>query len=127
MLLGKLKILFSLLLVLVLSTAYVGCTKKVDDKDTTLNTVLRANVKGLDPLRANDLYSSTVISQLFEGLLQYHYLKRPFELQPGLAESMPTVTDKGLTYTFKIKKGVRFHDDPAFPEGKGRELTAEDF
>lgn len=105
----------------------VGCTKKVDDADTTINTVLRANVKGLDPIRANDLYSATVISQIYEGLLQYHYLKRPFTLEPALAESMPVVTDNGLTHTFKIKKGVKFQDNPAFPDGKGRELTADDF
>jgi oligopeptide transport system substrate-binding protein len=105
----------------------IGCTKKVDDKDTTINAVLRANVKGLDPLRANDQYSATVIAQMYEGLLQYHYLKRPFELVPALAESMPTVSDNGLTHTFKIKKGVRFHDNPAFKDGKGREVTAEDF
>lgn len=104
-----------------------GCTKKVDDKDTTINAVLKANVKGLDPIRANDLYSSMVIMQMFEGLLQYHYLKRPYTLQPGLAESLPTVSDNGLTHTFKIKKGVKFHDNPAFPEGKGREITSEDF
>lgn len=107
--------------------ATVGCTKKVDDKDTTINAVLSANVKGLDPIRASDLYSSTVIAQMYEGLLQYHYLKRPYTLQPGLAEAMPTVSDNGLTHTFKIKKGVRFHDNPAFPDGKGREVTAEDF
>lgn len=105
----------------------VGCTKKVDDKDTTINAVLRANVKGLDPIRANDLYSSTVIAQIFEGLLQYSYLKRPYTLEPALADGMPTVSADGLTHTFKIKKGVRFQDNPAFPEGKGRELTAEDF
>lgn len=104
-----------------------SCTKKVDDKDTTINAVLRANVKGLDPIRANDLYSSTVIAQIFEGLLQYNYLKRPFELQPGLAEAMPVVTDNGLTHTFKIKKGVKFQDNAAFKDGKGRELTSKDF
>ena len=104
-----------------------GCTKKVDDKDTTLNVVLRANVKGLDPMRANDLYSNTVIQNIFEGLLEYHYLKRPYTLQPALAEAMPTITDNGLTYTFKIRKGVKFQDNAAFADGKGRELTAEDF
>lgn len=103
------------------------CTKKVDDKDTTLNIVLRANVKGLDPIRASDMYASTVIAQLYEGLLEYNYLKRPYEVQPALADGMPTVTDNGLTVTFKIKKGVKFHDNSCFPGGKGREVTAEDF
>lgn len=104
-----------------------GCTRKVDDTDTTLNIPLRANVKGLDPMHANDMYSSMVIQNIFEGLLEYHYLKRPYELQPALAESMPTVSADGLTYTFKIRKGVMFHDNPAFPDEKGREVTAEDF
>jgi oligopeptide transport system substrate-binding protein len=112
---------------LALSFIATGCTSKVDDKDTTLNIVLRANVKGLDPLRANDLYSSTVIAQIYEGLLQYHYLKRPFTLEPGLADGMPVASADGLTHTFKIKKGVKFQDNAAFPDGKGRELVAQDF
>lgn len=112
---------------LALAFISTGCTSKVDDKDTTLNIVLRANVKGLDPLRANDLYSSTVIAQIYEGLLQYHYLKRPFTLEPGLADGMPVASADGLTHTFKIKKGVRFQDNAAFADGKGRELVANDF
>lgn len=110
-----------------LSFIATGCTSKVDDKDTTLNIAVKANVKGLDPLRANDLYSSMVIAQMFEGLLQYHYLKRPLELQPALADGMPVASADGLTHTFKIKKGVKFHDNAAFKDGKGRELVAQDF
>ncbi len=108
--------------------AMTGCTKKrFDENDNSLNLVLRANVKGLDPASANDLYSSTVITQMYEGLLAYNYLKRPFTLQPALAESMPEISKDGLTYTFKIKKGVKFHDNAAFPNGKGREVTVQDF
>ncbi len=125
MLFGKLQKLT--ILGVVVAFAATACTKKVDDKDTTLNIALKANVKGLDPIRASDLYSSTVIGQLFDGLLEYHHLKRPFELQPAMAEAMPEVSKDGLTYTFKIKKGVKFSDDAAFPDGKGREVTAEDF
>lgn len=104
-----------------------ACTKKVTDKDTTLNVAMVANVKGLDPIQANDLYSATAVAQMYEGLLEYHYLKRPTQVVPALADGMPTISDDGLTYTFKIKKGVRFQDDPCFPGGKGREVTAQDF
>ena len=111
-----------------IALAITGCTKKrFDENDNSLNLVLRANVKGLDPISANDLYSSTVIAQMYEGLLEYNYQKRPFTLQPALAEAMPEVSKDGLTYTFKIKKGVKFHDNAAFKDGKGREITAQDF
>ena len=105
----------------------VSCTKKVDDKDTTIHVALKANVKGLDPISTNDQYASMVVMQVYEGLLQYNYLKRPYTLEPLLADGMPTVSADGLTHTFKIKKGIRFQDNAAFPDGKGREVTAEDF
>jgi ABC-type transport system substrate-binding protein len=104
-----------------------SCTKKIDDKDNSLNLALSANVKGLDPIAANDYYSSLVISYLFEGLLKYDYLKRPYELVPNLAEGLPEVSSDGLTYKFKIKKGIKFQDHEIFAEGKGREVKAEDF
>ncbi|MBT8045767.1 MAG: hypothetical protein KJN67_01250, partial [Pontiella sp.] len=63
----------------------------------------------------------------YEGLLQYDYLARPYKVVPLLAESMPEISDDGLVYTFKIRKGIYFHDNPCFPEGKGRELVADDF
>lgn len=117
----------SLILGAVVALVATGCTKKVDDKDTTLNIAVNANIKGLDPITANDLYSSTAMAQLFDGLLEYDYLKRPFALVPAMAESLPEISKDGLTYTFKIKKGLRFTDDDCFPDKKGREVTAEDF
>ncbi|HEY5653702.1 MAG TPA: ABC transporter substrate-binding protein [Pontiella sp.] len=67
------------------------------------------------------------IARIYEGLLQYDYLERPYKVIPALAESMPEISEDGLTYTFKIRKGIYFHDNPCFPNGKGRELRAEDF
>lgn len=105
----------------------VGCTKKIDMNSKVLNMAVTAKVKGMDPIYANDRYSSNEVARIYEGLLEYHYLKRPFTLTPNLAEAMPVVSKDGLTYTFKIKKGVVFQDDEAFPNGKGRELVASDF
>ncbi|MGZ3662571.1 MAG: ABC transporter substrate-binding protein, partial [Bdellovibrionota bacterium] len=62
-----------------------------------------------------------------ESLYQYKYTKVPLELEPLLADGMPTVSKDKKTYTIKIKKGVMWQDDAAFPGGKGRELKAQDF
>ncbi len=82
--------------------------------------------KTLDPVRGSTVYENRCASQVLETLLQYNYLARPFELEPLLLQEMPTVSDDGLTFTFLLKKGVRFHDDPCFRDGKGREVVASD-
>ena len=106
-----------------------GCTKRGIDKTNTLYYSSIAKIKGLDPIFADDLYAGTEVMNVFDTLLQYNYLKRPYVLEPSLADGMPVISKDGKTYTFKIKKGVVFQDDPAFVKtnGKGRELTAEDF
>lgn len=116
-----------LLILAAVSAVLIGCKKEVDTSEKVINIPVIAKVKGMDPIFANDRYSSNETARVYEGLLEYNYLKRPFTLQPNLAEALPTVSDDGLTYTFKIKKGVLFHDDECFPGGKGRELVAEDF
>lgn len=80
----------------------------------------------LDPVRGSTTYDNQACSLVYETLLQYKYLKRPLELEPLLLEAMPEVSEDGRAYTFRLKQGVRFHDDPCFEGGKGREVTAED-
>jgi len=106
---------------------FFGCSKEVKkETEKVLRVRVVAQIKGLDPAMTNDLYSADEVGRVYEGLLQYHYLKRPYELIPNLASTMPKISKDNLTYTFEIKKGVLFHDDEAFPGGKGRELTAAD-
>lgn len=84
-------------------------------------------IQGLDPARAGDVASSMVIGRIYEGLLEYAYLDRPYHVQPMLAAAMPDISADGLIYTFRIRKGIFFQDDPCFPGGQGREMTAADF
>ena len=91
-----------------------------------LNLAIPVHIDSLDPARTINKYSIQLLSKVYERLLNYHYLKRPFELTPNLVESMPAISKDGLVYTFTLKKGVFFHDNPCFPQGKGRELNAED-
>jgi oligopeptide transport system substrate-binding protein len=80
-----------------------------------------------DPTQANTVYDSMILKNIYDTPFTYRYLKRPYELAPQLAESMPKVSKDGLTYTFSILKGVKYADDACFEGGKGREVVAEDF
>lgn len=107
----------------------VGCTRSTQESPTTLNLDLPQKIKGLDPSQTDDLYSSTAVSYAYDGLLKYHYLKRPYVLEANIATAMPTVSADGKTLTFKLRTGILFQDDPSFKatNGKGRELVAQDF
>lgn len=110
--------------------SFSACTNKSSlDPTNTFYTFSVAKIKGLDPVFSDDVYSAIECARIYETLLQYSYLKRPYQLEPGLAEAMPTISKDGKTYTFKLKKGVVFQDDKAFKAtgGKGREMVAEDF
>lgn len=112
---------------LVLSLVVLSCTKQKDSTLKELNLMSPSKIAGYDPIQASDMYQTLEIGKVYEGLLEFHPTKRPYELHPNLAESMPEISQDGLTYIFKIKKGVVFHDDKAFPNGKGREVKAQDF
>lgn len=82
--------------------------------------------KSLDPVKQFDEASSELLMNLYDTLLEYHYLKRPYHLEPNLLARMPEVSGDGLKYTFELRSDVRFNDDPCFPNGKGRLLTSDD-
>lgn len=78
--------------------------------------------RGLDPTRLNDASSHHVVHQICDLLVDFD---SSLTLQPELAERWEVSPD-GLTYTYHLRKGVRFHDSPVFPDGKGREMKASD-
>jgi len=116
---------FSVYLFITAVLSLAGCggtSSEQEPNEMVLQHALYAKIKGLDPIIIQDEYSLNVCSQIFETLYQYHYLKRPYQLVPLLADAMPQVSDDKLTYTVKIKKGIYFQDDECFPGGKGLSL-----
>jgi ABC-type transport system substrate-binding protein len=69
----------------------------------------------LDPAIGYDWKNWSVIKSVFDGLMDYK--PGTTELVPDLAESVDVSAD-GLTYTFKLRQGVKFHN--------GRAMTAAD-
>ena len=91
-----------------------------------------AKVKSIDPATCGDTTSAAVQGNVYEGLFDYHYLKRPVELIPQLAAAMPEISDDGSRYTIRLKPGIRYARNECFglDEGgqpKTRTVRAEDF
>jgi ABC-type transport system substrate-binding protein len=90
--------------------------------------------KTLDPQVGYSVYDHEVNANVYETLLEYHYLKRPYELIPALAIAVPApqpLADGRVAYHFELRRGVLFARDPCFTlDGDGRdqrELVAADF
>lgn len=70
-----------------------------------------ADPRGLDPALVDDGESAKIMVNIYEGLLKYN--KDSTKVDPSLAESWDVSPD-GLTYTFHLKKGVKFQDGTDF-------------
>ena len=116
-------------LLLAVLLALFGCNPDPypGEEGAILHVGLRLLPKSFDPPSVEEEGSGKVAANVYEGLLTYHPFARPYKLIPALATDLPTVSEDRLTYTFQLKKGVVFTDDPSLPGGKGREVTAEDF
>ncbi|NEJ22327.1 ABC transporter substrate-binding protein [Rhizobium leguminosarum] len=78
---------------------------------TTLNLGMSVEPAGLDPTIAAPVAIGQVTWQnVFEGLVT---IDQAGKIQPQLAKSWEISPD-GLTYTFKLQTGVKFHDGEAF-------------
>ena len=81
---------------------------------------------GFDPVQVSDFNSSTVVSSIFESPLTYDHLARPIKLRLQTAAAMPEISADSTSFTFRIRPGIYFADDPAFG-GRRRELVAQDY
>ena len=81
----------------------------------TLITAENSDPRTFNSIVQQETSSSIPLSRVFDGLVETNW--DTTEIEPGLAESWTTSAD-GRTWTFRLRKGVRFHD--------GVELTADD-
>ena len=110
-------------LVLYVSVVW-GCSHKDSAKEKKIFHYNQAEgLSSLDPAFARNQANMWAVNQLYNGLVE---LDDKLNVVHCLAESW-TVSADGKVYTFKLKKGVKFHDSEIFPNGKGREVLARDF
>ncbi|MBN8462365.1 MAG: ABC transporter substrate-binding protein [Dechloromonas sp.] len=96
--------------------------------------------KHLDPAQSYTDDEITFTAQIYEPPLQYHYLKRPYELIPGTLEQVPQPrffdaqgrelpADAPVeaiaesVYELRLLRGIRYQPHPAFAlDGEGKPL-----
>ena len=88
---------------------------------TPRNTLVIAatidDIVATDPHHSFEVTGSDLLKNVYDQLFTLDPTKPSAELQPALAEGF-TVSEDGLTFTFRIRQGVRFHS--------GNALTAAD-
>ncbi|MCF6767879.1 ABC transporter substrate-binding protein [Thiotrichales bacterium 19S11-10] len=119
-----------------------------DDKVSVLYTTFSSRPKHLDPARSYTANESVFTANIYEPPLQYHYLKRPYELVPLAARKMPEIIYRGYdgrklpvnanyedvattTYLITLRDDVRYQAHPAFAKNEQGEylyhkLTSDD-
>ena len=118
----------ALLLLIILG---LGCTSPRAEKQDRSNEknggVLVINqfqgFSTLFPPSAYESSASQLGAHVYETLVAYDPESK--EIIPSLAESWE-MNEEGTRYTFKLREGVYFHDDPCFEDGKGRLMEGED-
>lgn len=111
-----------------------------DSGQGTIYSVFEERPKHLDPARSYSSNEVQFTGQIYEPLLQYHFLKRPYTLEPLTITGMPVVRYWGksgrevpegtpavliarTTYDVELKHGILYQPHPAFarlPNGKPR-------
>jgi ABC-type transport system substrate-binding protein len=144
--------------ILVLACFLAGCADVWNDPypaaergGNMLYSAFTERPKHLDPVQSYTEDEARFTQQVYEPPLQYHYLKRPYELVPLTALEVPKAVDvqggRFTVYTIRIRRGIRYQPHPAFvPENHAlareriaalqtphalplgtRELTADDY
>lgn len=108
-----------------------------------LYTAFAERPKHLDPVQSYSEDEASFLYQIVEAPLQYHYLKRPYVLEPAVAAAMPRVQrfdaagqllpdDADVervaktVYEIRVRPGVRYQPHPAFarrPDGSPSQLA----
>lgn len=84
-------------------------------KDGVLITATHHEAKRIDPQKDTGIETILCAKLIFDSLLIMDF---DMKIVPLLAESLPEISPDGLTYTFKLRKDVKFHS--------GKPLTSED-
>ncbi|MCF6227177.1 MAG: ABC transporter substrate-binding protein [Planctomycetes bacterium] len=121
-----------MLAILAFAAANTGCGTAAsmaseDEGKVVIRRNETANPRFLDPHTAGDVVSSRHTGMTYETLFEYHYLTKGPTLVPLLAAKEAEYDEKTLTYTFTLRKDIRFTADRCWHEdAKGKSYRDDD-
>lgn len=89
---------------------YLGAGDETPRAGGTFEWTVSSAVRTLDPHIAYDTLSFQAVRLVFDGLLDYDH---DGNLIPSLARELPEPLDEGLSFRFRLREDVRFHDGTA--------------
>jgi oligopeptide transport system substrate-binding protein len=99
-----------------------GCTQQKTSGKQVFTYNESTGIATLDPAFAKNQSIMWSVHQLYNTLVE---IDSGLNIVPSLAKSWEVSADR-LIYTFHLRTGIFFHDNEAFPNGKGRTFTAAD-
>ena len=139
-----------LVLVWLLALAVTGCDQPLNSPypaaaqyENILYSSFQERPKHLDPARSYSSNEVVFLGQIYEPPLQYHYLKRPYELIPRSAEAVPEPVYLDADgnelpaaapvdavvyseYRIRIRPGIRYEPHPAFARTEAGDYVYHD-
>ena len=114
-----------LLRVLIFVTAFgiISCTKNKQLSNNIFKYNEYSNISSLDPAFSSTLRNIWPVNQIFNGLVK---LDENLEIIDDLAHRWEISPDK-KTYTFVLKKDIKFHPSRFFNNESDRIVNADDF
>lgn len=108
---------------LVAGLGLTSCGSENERKESnTFYFNIADQMQSLDPVQITQQSNWWVGEMIHAGLIGLDKGMHPI---PKIADRWE-VSEDGLSWTFHIRENARFADDPCFPDGKGRKITADD-
>jgi len=97
---------------MVMAASLTSPLSQAEAKTNTATYAMYGDIKDWDPSIAFSL-EVMMLANVYEPLLWYNPPESEEQFSPALATSW-SVSDDGLTWTFKLREGVKFHDGEPF-------------
>jgi oligopeptide transport system substrate-binding protein len=116
-------------------TLFAACTNSPYQEESPGEKVFYSSYneapKTLDPAVAYTTSAQEITGKVYDTLLEYHYLLRPYTLIPSLAATVPPAEDAGdgrTRYRFDVRDDLLYQNDACFSLSGGttRQVVAED-